>query len=382
MGRSDTDSTPASGCDPLTPLRIASGLIESLPLGLLVFDRQLRVVQRNRLSECHLPACDSVELALNGAGLESGAQDWAAELRRAIAEGRAARFECVACRIDGGDSGFLNLSISPLRDENEREVVGGLLVTEDVTARMNMEQRLAVSERMASLGTLASRVAHELNNPLDGILRYIHLALRVIHSPERERAEHYLTQCRTGLKRMVQIVGDLLEFSRSAHAHNGTGSIHSVIDDALDSFEERIQEQAVTVSRSFHDRAPGIRGDSLYQVFCNLIKNALDAMPDGGTLRVTTEVANEHVSISFADNGPGLPGNPERIFEPFYTTKLDGSGTGLGLAICREIIERYHGRIEANTGKDGGAVFRIRVPLSSCIAMDGQRRVENALTQE
>ena len=179
MVRSDTDSIPASGCEKLTPLRIASGLIESLPLGLLVFDRQLRVVQRNRLAECHLPVCDSVAEALNGARLEPGAQDWAVELRRTIAEGRTARFECLACRTDSGDSGFLSLSISPLRDEDEREVVGGLLVTEDVSARMNMEQRLAVSERMASLGTLASRVAHELNNPLDGILRYIHLALRV-----------------------------------------------------------------------------------------------------------------------------------------------------------------------------------------------------------
>ncbi len=382
MGRSNTKSLPAGGCDKLTPLRIATGLIESLPLGLLVFDRQLRVVQRNRLAECHLPACDSVAETLSGARLEPGAQDWLAELRRTIAEGRAVRFESVACRIGAGDSGFLNVSISPLRDEDEREVVGGLLVTEDVTARMNMEQRLAVSERMASLGSLASRVAHELNNPLDGILRYIHLALRVIHSPERERAEHYLTQCRTGLKRMVQIVGDLLEFSRCAHAHNGIGSIQSVIDDALDSFEERIQEQAVTVSRSFHDRTPAIRGDSLYQVFCNLAKNALDAMPKGGTLHVTTEVSTEHVSISFADTGPGLPENPDRIFEPFYTTKPNGTGTGLGLAICREIIERYHGSIEAGTAENGGAVFRIRVPLSSCIPMNGQRRAENALTQE
>ena len=346
--------------------RLAGGLIESLPVGLVVFDRHLRAIVRNRLAETLLPVRENLADSLTEANLDSSFQDWAGVLRRAIETQRPARFENVVFRLGSVDPGFLNIALSPLFDERNEQVVGGVLVAEDVTARMSMEQRLAVSERMAALGKLASRVAHELNNPLDGILRYINLALRVLGTPDHQRAERYLTECRRGLQRMVGIVSDLLEFSRSTRVNFGSGSINTVIEEALRSYEDKVRQQGVTVVCDFNETVPTVRGSNLFQVFCNLIKNALDAMPKGGTLTVTTDVCGRHVVIRFEDTGVGLPPERERIFDPFFTTKEPGKGTGLGLSICKEVVERYQGRLQALPGERGGAVFRIQIPLDSC----------------
>jgi len=109
-----------------------------------------------------------------------------------------------------------------------------------------------------------------------------------------------------------------------------------------------------------------MRSANLFQVFCNLVKNAIDAMPTGGTLTVITEIVGSEVVIRFEDTGVGLPAEIERIFEPFFTTKGPGKGTGLGLAICRDIVEKYNGRITAARRPAGGSVFTIRIPLESC----------------
>ena len=107
-------------------------------------------------------------------------------------------------------------------------------------------------------------------------------------------------------------------------------------------------------------------GSNLFQVFCNLIKNAVDAMPDGGTLTITTAAwSTGEVVVSFEDTGMGLPENAEQIFEPFFTTKPSGQGTGLGLAICKDIIEKYNGRILAENRPEGGARFTVVVPVES-----------------
>jgi len=247
-------------------------------------------------------------------------------------------------------------------------VIGGLLVVEDVTASLSMEKRLAVSERMAALGKLAARVAHELNNPLDGILRYLGLARRVIEQNEPARATQYLEQSRAGLLRMVQIVTDLLEFSRSAHGSAEKTSINAMVEEAVKATSDKAAQSGVSVVCSLEDRLPVVRsGENLFQVFYNLIKNAIDAMPDGGTLTVTTSMTDHDVLIRFEDTGTGLPPEIDRIFEPFFTTKAPGKGTGLGLAICRDIVEKYKGRLTAENREQGGARFTVRIPLESCI---------------
>ncbi|MHC4362342.1 MAG: sensor histidine kinase, partial [Planctomycetota bacterium] len=222
------------------------------------------------------------------------------------------------------------------------------------------------AEKLAAVGKLASEVAHELNNPMDGILRYINLALRIVDQQDLQKPKEYLTQSRQGLLRMVHIVSDLLEFARTTCAPFEHVKIESVIDDAIKTMGARAEALNVQISRTYAADLPQIRGDNLFQVFCNLIKNALDAMPDGGQLSISTRLAPDNtVVVEFRDTGAGFdPENAEAIFEPFFTTKHKGKGTGLGLAICKDIVERYHGRITAQNHPDAGSIFTVYLPTT------------------
>jgi signal transduction histidine kinase len=229
----------------------------------------------------------------------------------------------------------------------------------------NMKRQLADMERLATIGKLASKVAHELNSPLDGILRYINLAIRALEKENLEKPKEYLAQCRQGLMRMVQIVSELLEFSRSTYALSEEPvKIEQVIDDAINAIETDMEISNIRILRAYNSQMPQVRNGNLFQVFCNLLRNAIDAMPDGGELNVTTRLEKDDtIAVEFHDSGTGfVPEDAEAIFEPFYTTKARGKGTGLGLAICRDIIERYNGRITAQNSPEGGSIFTVYIP--------------------
>jgi two-component system NtrC family sensor kinase len=232
--------------------------------------------------------------------------------------------------------------------------------------KASVQKKLADLEKLATIGKLASKVAHELNNPLDGILRYINLAIRIVEQENLEKPTEYLIQARQGLMRMVQIVSELLEFSRTAHASFEYASLEHMVDDALKTMAGRIEAAGIDVVTDFASPIPHITGGNLFQVFCNLTKNAVDAMPSGGTLTVSAQVAEDgkNVEVSFRDTGNGIAeDNIERLFEAFFTTK--GKGVGLGLAICREIVNRYQGSIIAANAPGGGSVFTVRLPASA-----------------
>jgi signal transduction histidine kinase len=205
-----------------------------------------------------------------------------------------------------------------------------------------------------------------LNNPLDGILRYINLAIRIVEQENLEKPKEYLTQCRQGLMRMVQIVSELLEFSRSTYTPQEYVKIEQIIEDALKTTESRAEAADVSIIRNYTFGLPQVRSGNLFQVFCNLAKNALDAMPNGGELRISTALASDStIMAELRDTGTGFPPeNTEAIFEPFFTTKEGGKGTGLGLAICRDIVESYHGRITAQNAPDGGSIFTVYLPVT------------------
>jgi len=234
-------------------------------------------------------------------------------------------------------------------------------------AEARPEQR-ELTQRLASLGKVAAGVAHELNNPLDGVLRYVNLALRTIDDPDRSRVKSYLTNARTGLLRMVRIIGDLLEFSRVTDGAFDDHPIHAVIEQAIQDHAERAQQCSVVIAADFQSGClPAVRGGRLLQVMGNLVKNALDAMPDGGRLTITSGIADEYVLITVADTGCGLPEPVEKLFEPFYTTKPEGEGTGLGLALCRDFVSAMGGTLTAGPAPGGGGLFTVRLPVSRCV---------------
>ncbi len=230
-----------------------------------------------------------------------------------------------------------------------------------------MQTQLANMERLATIGKLASKVAHELNNPMDGILRYINLALRSIEQQNLEKPKEYLLQCRQGLMRMVQIVSELLEFSRSTYTTSEEHvKIEQIIEDAIKTMDVKAEGSGIRIIRNYRPDVPQVRSGNLFQVFCNLIKNAMDAMPNGGELHISTRVTADNTAIiEFRDTGTGFaPEDAEAVFEPFFTTKEKHGGTGLGLAICKDIISKYHGRITAENAPQGGSIFTVHLPTA------------------
>lgn len=351
-------------------------VFESLPVAVVVFDRRLQVIRRNSAAKNLLPEHTDLSVVLSELTVEGRYEDWAVELRRVI-DARLPRRIDVTMR-QGQDAGetFLNLLIHPLLSSMSDAVSGGVLLAEDVTAHITMERRLGVSERLAAVGKLAARVAHELNNPLDGILRFTNLAIRRATEVSGDaKILQYLESARSAVVRMSEITGDLLEFSRSTPSTFEQATINKIVEDAVRTMDGRATDKGITVVCNFQEQdLPVVRGSNLFQIFCNLIKNAVDAMPDGGTLTVSTRISESEVIVTVADTGIGLPQEVERIFEPFFTTKAPGHGTGLGLAVCKDLIEKYSGSIAASRNDPKGTVMTVRLPIAGCAAVPPPRQ--------
>lgn len=364
--RQPPNTVASAPSDPAPLSKLGEQVFEALSQAAIIFDRRMQIVHRNTAATMLLADAPNIAEALNARTIDSQYEDWAGALRKVLDTRRSRRFDGVSFRDTGEQDRLLHVVCTPLLPEADGQVAAGLLLAEDVTTQLSMERRLAVSERLAAVGKLAARVAHELNNPLDGVLRFINMAMRLARDGQQPRIEQYLQQSRDGLMRMVQIVSELLEFSRSTHAVFEDATINKVVEDALAVMADKATRAGVTVVCDFHQPMPVLRGSSLFQVFCNLIKNAIDAMPDGGTLTVATRIVDRQARVAMQDTGVGLPEDVDRVFEPFYTTKGPGKGTGLGLAICRDIVEKYNGQITAENAARGGAVFTIAIPLESC----------------
>lgn len=344
-------------------------IVDSLPIGIVAFDNSLVIIKANqtaaRLLCINTNKNNQIDEILNNGTDKDVWGDWSVRLDKAIAQEDAGFLENVSFKNKGSEK-LLEINCTVLKSE-KGETIGGAITIEDITERVNIQKQLDNIERFAAVGKLAGKIAHELNNPMDGILRYINLATRILEQENLDKPIEYLSKCRTGLMRMVQIISELLEFSRSTYNTFEHVFLEDIIEDAIHSNEHKITSGDIKVVRDFDHGLPKIKCGNLYQVFCNLIKNSIDAMVDKGVLTVATKHAeNERVLIEFKDTGPGIePENLDSIFEPFFTTKKHGKGTGLGLAICKDIIEKYDGRITANNNSDGGSCFSVYLPLQN-----------------
>jgi two-component system NtrC family sensor kinase len=345
-------------------LRGAACVFEALPLGVIIYDDTLRTLYQNENAQCIFPRAADLAATLARELIESRFEDWQANLRGAWTRPTAQRFDGLTLRADSAAPRHVNVIVTTLADAGDHSIRRGLLLVEDVTARFTMEQRLAASERLAAVGKLCAAVAHELNNPLDGILRFLNLALRVSDDATNRKLHKYIAAARDGCQRLVHVVRALLDFSRNSPPPVAEQTLARLIDEAVRTFEGRAAERGVSIfCRYPPGDLPAVGGVNLFQVFCNLIKNAIDAMPAGGALTIAVEDRPNEIVISFTDSGVGLPANAERMFEPFFTTKPPGQGTGLGLAVCKEIVERLGGSIAAANRTDArGAVLAVRLP--------------------
>ncbi len=346
-------------------------ILTSIVLGVLAFDENYEVTFCNDTMRgiLHLGQAGNADPRFRDLQISCDGLSWPQVLAAVVKEGESIRSASAEYTLPGAPAGanppklVLNLAASPLRD-GRRKVIGGVVVLEDATDRVRMEKQLAAAERHAVIGKLAARVAHELNNPLDGILRFINLsiALKGADDPTRE----YLVECKRGLERMVGIVSSLLEFSRSTYPPQNDANLNDVIREAVRTLQHRADQQHVKVTFDLEEDLPGVRCGELVQVFLNLTKNAYDAMKGGGEFIIRSRrVRDKELQVTVTDTGCGIP--PEivsRVFDPFFTTKGPSEGTGLGLAICYDIIDKHGGKIAVESQAGKGTTFTVTIPVT------------------
>jgi signal transduction histidine kinase len=346
---------------------LAGVVLRHLPWQWVLFDRDLGVVQQRVGSDSssRISSGGVLEDFFSAVELDMTSVDWRRRLKSVIQTGESVRIEHVGSTRREKEPRIYNLACSAIKDD-EGNAVNGLLIVQDTTDRAVLEKRLAFYERLAVVGKLAARIAHELNNPLDGILRFVNLAMRV--KSEEDPARRYLEQARKGLLRMVRIIRELLEFSRSTITAFEHTSVNGMIEEAARSMESQALARGVVIEKHLLAELPNVRSGDLFQVFCNLIKNAIDAMPKGGRLEITTSCVDNEVRATFTDTGVGIaPDLMDKIFEPFFTTKDPTEGTGLGLAISKDIVEKYGGVIRVRSEPGKGSTFEVDIPVKGTV---------------
>jgi signal transduction histidine kinase len=233
-------------------------------------------------------------------------------------------------------------------------------------ALQKTQQQLIQSAKLAAIGELAASVAHEINNPLTVILGNSELLIHEFQG--NDRAQEKLSRIETEAMRAGKITRDLLDFARRREPNREPLALHDLIRRSLDLLGTKLAKARVDVKAEFDPEVPSILGDGnqLTQVFINLIVNSVDAMSEGGTLGIRTEVRRDYgtVVITVADTGAGMaPDQLARIFEPFYTTKAEGRGTGLGLSVSLGIVKNHGGTLEAASEQGKGTMMFITLPL-------------------
>ncbi|MEQ1604518.1 MAG: ATP-binding protein [Pyrinomonadaceae bacterium] len=266
----------------------------------------------------------------------------------------------------GGKSLILNVAVAPLRSVSNQQT-GAIIVLENVSSRVKLEETLQQSEKLSSIGLLAAGVAHEVNTPLTGVSSYTQMLLGMI--PETDPKHALLQKMQRQTDRASNIVGNLLNFSRTGNAEEfGEIRINKLLNDTLQLLEPQLRKSSVEIVKEYADDLPLISGSGgkLQQVFTNLILNARDAMFENGTIRLRTFAGHDDgIVIEVIDNGQGIPtANLKKVFDPFFTTKGVGNGTGLGLAVSYGIVQEHNGTIEAFSSEGEGTTFRLILPAA------------------
>ncbi len=327
-------------------------ILESSPAAIAVLDEEHRVVSAN-----HAFA------VIAGSARPEVAGKPLAELIPVgpLPEPGEGLLEISYCRLSGEEH-HLQLSLASYDREPGSSFL--VLVVQDVSERVRIEQELREKERLASLGMLAAGVAHEVNTPLTGISSYAQILLSEVDESDPHHA--ILKKMERQTFRAAQIVNNLLEFARNRRDEQVPIQLESVLDECVQLLVERAAESRVEICWQPSEPLPvlGHEGE-LHQVFTNLIVNALDAMkPSGGRLTVEAESSGRRVRVRVADTGPGIP--PERmdrIFQPFFSSKLSRGGSGLGLAITANIVRRHAGEIRVENHQEGcGCSFIVELP--------------------
>jgi PAS domain S-box-containing protein len=356
---------------------------------------QEKIGEFERLKEFNENIVESINVGILAIDLDDRVESWNAQmeamyaLSRAEAIGQPLRAVFPAEFVDAIDSfrnvqgvhhlykfrlttraGELrsaNIAIAPLLSRNF-VTVGRIILVDDITERISLENQLAQADKLSSIGLLAAGVAHEINTPLAVISSYAQMLAKQLKGDQR--LGPVLEKITQQSFRAAEIANGLLNFSRTSTTEFRQTNLNQVIRDTLSLLEHQFKKAQVEVNLSLADDLPSINGNpgKLQQVFLNLLLNAKEAMPDGGSLRVVTQV-NGHVEALITDSGTGIaPEHLKRIYDPFFTTKTtprpgDKRGTGLGLSVSYGIIQEHAGKIHVESEVGAGTTFHLEFPL-------------------
>jgi two-component system, NtrC family, sensor kinase len=258
----------------------------------------------------------------------------------------------------------VNISIAPLVGK-AGERIGRLILLDDITQRVRLEEQLLQTEKLTSLGLLAAGVAHEVNTPLAVISNYIQMLAKQL--PGDDPRHKLIGKIVKQTFRASEIVNNLLNFSRTGAAEFTEVNLNKVLEETLSLVSHPFRTARVSVIKTLQGNLPPVLGSTnrLQQVFLNLFMNARDAMPSGGMVEVRTAANNGYVEVEVTDTGIGIADeNLHRIFDPFFTTKSSSSGTGLGLSVSYGIIKEHLGKIEVRSMPGKGTSFRLEFPVA------------------
>ncbi|HYK88062.1 MAG TPA: ATP-binding protein, partial [Acidobacteriota bacterium] len=257
---------------------------------------------------------------------------------------------------------IVNLSVIPLVDSMDLNS-GCLIVMDDITAKVQLEDQLLQAEKLSSIGLLAAGIAHEVNTPITGISSYTQMLLK--DTPETDTRKPILEKIEQQTFRAAEIVNGLLNFARLNGSEFKDLDVNQLIRESLSLLDHQMRRNNIRLEACFAPSLPPIYGNAgrLQQVFINLFLNARDAMPAGGELKIQTAMNDSMVIVDVRDTGMGISEeNIKRIYDPFFTTKRTGKGTGLGLAVTYGIIQDHGGRIFVDSTPGQGTHFRLKLP--------------------
>jgi PAS domain S-box-containing protein len=342
----------------------SENILESLNDGLAVINRDDRVVRWNRrLEELYgLRHEEAVGRRLDEI-LDDGFFEVLRSARRESPDGAAVYRVPLKTRHAAPRSVLVNVATTPLRDA-AGAIAGTILIIEDISARVQLEEQLQISEKMASIGLLAAGVAHEVNTPLTGISSFVQMLMDGAEPDDRSRRAFWKIESRRFVPR---IVNGLLNLARPPQVDSGPIDVNVVVNDVLSLLDHQMRTGRIQVRKELAAIGPIVQGTEykLQQVFLNLFLNARDAMPKGGWLTIVTRAEGANATIEVADTGSGIPvDHLSRIYDPFFTTKEIGKGTGLGLSITYGIVQEHGGTIACDSAPGQGTRFSLSLPLA------------------
>jgi len=364
---------------PLGSREYYEDLLYSLTEGIVVFDPALRIVGVNRAAE-EMALLSHADVVGKKAGEVFGKGNLAIVdlAARTLESGRPhTGFTAELFRVDGSRVP-VEVSAAPIEDQ-EGVPVGVSLTLHEASRIRALEEEIKKSERLAYLGTMAASVAHELRNPLGGIRGASQLLVEEVRGTANEEGLlEYLGVIIKQVDRLTGILDSLKGLSRPHSQRVAEINLHSLIDEALTLMAPDIRKKKVKVKREYDPSVPDVEGDEsgLSGVFINLIKNAVEAMPKGGVLTLSTGIPSDFlyssirtekgrkmvIAVKVSDTGVGIePEAQKDIFNPFYSTK--GGGLGLGLALSLKVLEEHGGTIKAEGEPGKGATFTVYLPV-------------------